>query len=61
MKLSKLLVLGACCLTATSSMAEIVAGVRKGPAVKECESRQVAQGCYMYLVNGRRCFICAHD
>ena len=61
MKLSKLLVLGACCLTATSSMAEIVNGVRQRPAVTQFESFQVDQVYYLYNVQARRFFVGAND
>lgn len=61
MKISKLLVLSALCLTATSAMAEIVDGVRQRPAVTQFETFQADEVFYLYNVQARRFFVGAND
>ena len=61
MKFTKLLVLGALCLTATSAMAEIVDGVRQRPNVAQKETFQADQIFYLFNVQARLFFCGAND
>ena len=61
MKFTKLLVLGALCLTATSAMAEIVDGVRQRPNVAQKETFQADQIFYLFNVQARMFFCGAND
>lgn len=62
MKISKLLVLSALCLTTTGAMAEIVNGVRQRPAATPIEgSYELETTYYLYNVQARRFFLGAND
>lgn len=61
MKISKLLVLGAFCLTTTSAMADLVDGVRQRPNITSGETFAPDQVYYLFNVKARQFFCGAND
>lgn len=61
MKLSRLLVLSALCLTTTGAMADIVNGVRQRPAATTEQTWELEKTYYLYNVQARRFFLGGND